>query len=106
MTVVADPSYRILFRGTHGELLTKEQLRVPAIFKAATEAVPSYVPVYTYDSVAYVHVQRIPWIGSYLGAVLNKSFPGWDVAGNWNLVLERDSLALVFIASTVLFSRL
>ena len=92
--VVADPTFRVLFRNAQGQYLTRQQLQDPATLREATAGLTAYSSHYTYERVAHVRLTRIPLLGGVLGKVLNTAVPGWDEAMNWTLVLERESMAL------------
>jgi hypothetical protein len=100
--VVADPSFKTLLRDGHGQLVTKEQLRDPAIFQQATGAIPSYPPLYSYERTAVVRLAAIPKIGLPLRQVLSEFIPEWEVAPNWTLLLERVSFAFTVLVSILL----
>ncbi len=104
--VIADPLYRIMYHDEQGEFLTKEQLRDPAVFKEATQAIPGYLEIYTYELTSYVHLGRIPVIGDKLQSALDSIFPRWQEAFDWTLLLERGSFALTVLASLLLFCSL
>jgi hypothetical protein len=89
--VIADPAYRILLRDAKGRLLTRQDLRDPALFAEATSVVPNYPKEYTYESFAHVRLGRLPMQGLHLRWILAKIFPGWEEALDWSLLLERES---------------
>jgi hypothetical protein len=88
---VADPAYRILLRDAKGHLLTREELRNPALLAEATSAVPNYPKEYTYENVAHVRLARLPMQGFHLRWILDKTVPGWEESVDWALLLERES---------------
>jgi hypothetical protein len=88
---VADPAYRILLRDAKGHLLTREELRNPALLAEATIAVPNYPKEYTYENVAHVRLARLPMQGFHLRWILDKTVPGWEESVDWALLLERES---------------
>jgi hypothetical protein len=101
--VVVDPSYRLIFRDAQGQPLTREQLKDPAVFRAATQAVPGYPQDYTYERAVHVHLSRIPFSRYiHLRRMFNRIWPNWEEAVNWTYVLERDSFAF-FLSSFVVF---
>jgi Transglutaminase-like superfamily len=100
--VIADPAYRILMRDARGRLLTRQDLRDPALFAEAISAVPNYPKEYTYDHIAHVRLARLPAQGFHLRWVLDKLLPGWEERFDWTLLLERESF-FVFCASTAAF---
>jgi len=90
-SVIADPAYRILLRDAKGRLLTREELRNPAVFTEATRVVPNYPKEYTYEKFAHVRLARLPLQGLHLRWMLDKAFPGWEEGLDWSLLLERES---------------
>lgn len=100
--VVVEPLYRATLRDAAGRLLTKEELRDPAVWKEATSKIPGFSPDFTYELTAHVRAARIPIIGSLAGRVLDRLRPGWDSAVNWSLFLERRSFALTLAAGFLL----
>jgi len=89
--VVADPAYRILLRDAKGRLLTREELRNPAVLAEATSMVPNYPKEYTYEKFAHVRLARLPMQGFHLRWILDKTVPGWEESVDWTLLLERES---------------
>jgi len=89
--VVADPAYRILLHDANGHLLTREELRNPAVLAEATRTVPNYPKEYTYEKFAHVRLARLPMQGFHLRWVLDKIAPGWEESVDWTLLLERES---------------
>ena len=108
--VVADPAYRVLFHLPDGRLVTRTDLRDPAIFRAVTQAIPNYPSVYTYDRTAHVRLARIPFVGRRLRGILDFLWPSWEETVNWTLLLERESFAMlvasIFLLCSVLAVRL
>lgn len=100
--VVVDPSYRVMFRAADGRLLTRKELKVPAIFLQATEAIPNYPQGYTYERTIHIHLRRVPWIGRYIRRTLKFMWPGWEEGINWTVLLERESFALVIVSGLLL----
>jgi hypothetical protein len=100
--VVVDPSYRVMFRAQDGRLLTRTELKVPAIFRQATEPIPNYPQTYTYERPIHVHLRRIPWVGRYLRRAFNLVWPGWEEGINWTVLVERESFALVIVSGLLL----
>ena len=88
---VADPAYRILLRDAKGHLLTREELRNPAVLAEATSMVPNYPKEYSYEEVAHVRLARLPMQGFHLRWILDKAAPGWEESVDWTLLLERES---------------
>jgi len=103
--VVVDPAYHVLLRDAAGRLLTRSELRDPAIFAQATGGIPNYVKEYSYESVAHVRLARLPMEGFHLRQLLDRVFPNWEEAVDWSLLLERESFfkLCVAVAMTVFF---
>jgi transglutaminase-like putative cysteine protease len=100
--VIADPAYRVLLRDAKGRLLTREDLRNPAVFAEATNVVTGYPNDYTYERVAHVRIARLPMVGVGLRWMLDKVVPGWEERFDWTLLLERESF-FALCASAVAF---
>jgi hypothetical protein len=93
--VVVDPSYHFLFRLPDGHFLTRTELKDPAIWRAATQSIPNYPAIYTYESAVHVRLARIPWIGRHLRRMFDFIWPAWEEAINWTLLVERESFAML-----------
>ena len=100
--VVVDPSYHFIMRLPDGHPANRTELKDPAIFRAATQSIPNYPVVYTYESTAHVRLRRIPWIGRHLRPIFNLIWPSWEESINWTLLVERESFAML-VASLFLF---
>jgi hypothetical protein len=98
--VIVDPTYRVIMRDPSGQLLTRQELKQPAIFAQAITLVPGYPPEYDYTSYAHVRVARLPMQGLGLRRALEWAYPGWDEAFDWSLLLERESF-FVLVASGI-----
>lgn len=98
--IIVDPTYRIVMHGPDGRLLTRQDLRDPALFAEATRMVPQYPQSYTYESYAHVRLSRLPMEGLGLRKFLNWLFPGWEEAADWTLLLERESFFSLFVGAT------
>ncbi len=94
--IVVDPVYRVIPRDARGRSLTREELRSPEVFSAATRAIPGYPAEYDYDEVTHLRMGRIPLVGTALGKVLDRIYPNWDEAADWSLIVERRSFAVFF----------
>jgi hypothetical protein len=90
---VVDPSYHFILRLPDGQFPTRTELKDPAIFRAATQSIPNYPAIYTYESTVHVRLARIPWIGRHLRGIFNFIWPPWEEAINWTLLVERESFA-------------
>jgi len=101
--VVVDPTYRFIFRDAQGQPLTRQQLKDPAVFREAIQAVPGYPQEYTYERAVHVHLSRIPFSRYiHLRRLSNRIWPNWEETVNWTYVLERDSFAF-FLSSFIVF---
>src|SRR6266446_3084746 len=68
--IVVDPSYHAMLRLPSGRPVTREELRNPEVFRAATQAIPNYPSTYTYESTVHVRLARIPLAGRFLRRAL------------------------------------
>jgi hypothetical protein len=100
--VVVDPSYHFILRLPDGHFPARAELKDPAIFRAATQSIPNYPAIYTYEKTVHVRLARIPWIGRRLRGIFNFIWPPWEEAINWTLLVERESFAML-VASIFLF---
>lgn len=102
--IIVDPTYRVMLRDAHGQLLTRDELKNPAVFAEAISVVPGYPSEYNYEHFVHVRLARLPFHGFGLRHVLDSVFPGWDDAVDWSLLLERESfLILVLSVGLTLF---
>ena len=101
--IIVDPTYRVIMRDARGRLLTRQDLRNPAIFGEAIGAIPNYPREYTYDQFAHVRLARLPLEGLHLRRVLDWIAPGWDEAVDWSLLLERESFFYLVLFATATF---
>jgi hypothetical protein len=101
--IVVDPAFRTVMRGSDGGLLTREQLREPAVFSAATRNLKGYDPNNTYESTSHVRISRLGFIGLPLRSILNRLLPGWEDSTAISLLLERESLAAMVAALILVF---
>jgi hypothetical protein len=102
--VIADPVYHVLLRDAHGALLTRTQLRDPAVFLQATTGIPGYKEEYNYNRFTHVRIQKLPLDGFHLPWLLNRVFPTWEDAIDWSILLERESFLALTIAVIALLS--
>lgn len=100
--VVVDPFFHILFRDREGRPLTKEDLRDPEMLWKATQRLTGYNPHYTYERTAYIRVERIPYLGSSIRTILNRTLPGWEGKIAATLIFDRASLMQIFKAMILL----
>jgi hypothetical protein len=89
--IIVDPTYRAVMKDANGRFLTRQDLRNPAIFAEAANAIPNYPREYTFENFAHVRLARLPLDGFHLRGVLDSVYPGWDEAADWSLLLERES---------------
>ena len=100
--IVVDPSYHTIIRLPSGRPATREELRNPEVFRAATQTIPNYPSIYTYEATAHVHLARIPVAGNFLRRTLNFIWPSWEESINWTLLLERESFAMITVSILLL----
>ena len=93
--VVVDPSYHLILQLPDGHFLTLAELKNPGTFRGATQSIPNYPPIYTYESTVHVRLTRIPWFGRRLRGIANFIWPAWEEAINWTLLVERESFAML-----------
>ena len=96
--IVVDPTYRLIMRDPSGRMLTRQDLKNPATFAAATSVVPNYPQSYSYESFAHVRLARMPFRGLGLRGVFDALYPGWEEAFDWSLLLERESFFFFFFS--------
>jgi transglutaminase superfamily protein len=102
--VIVDPTYRVIMRDPQGHMLTRQELKIPAVFDQTISTIPGYPADYNYTSYAHVRIARLPLQGLGLRHVLEWAYPGWDETFDWSLLLERESFfVLVASASLTLF---
>lgn len=103
--IVVDPTYRVVMKDANGRFLTRQDLRNPAIFAEAANAIPNYPREYTFENSAHVRLARLPLDGFHLRGVLDSVYPGWDEVIDWSLFLERESFfyAVASAAAFVFF---
>ena len=96
--VVVDPAYHTILRKPDGQLVTQSDLRNPETFREVTKSIPDYPQSYTYESTAHLRLSRIPIFGRSLRGLLTAIWPSWEEFFNWNLLVERDSFALLAVS--------
>jgi hypothetical protein len=101
--VVVDPAYRVIFRGTDGVPLTREQLADPAVFSTATKDIRGYKPDYTFGRTVHVRVARLGLLGRLLRKTLDYVLPDWEGSTAISLLMERESLAAMVVALILVF---
>lgn len=102
--IVVDPMYRVMMKDAAGQYLTRRDLQNPAIFAQAASAIPNYPREYSYDRIAHVRIERLPYAGATLRKALDWLAPDWGEAIDWSLLLERESFFyLVLSATSALF---
>jgi hypothetical protein len=101
--LIVDPSYRVILRLPDGSFPTRADLKDPAVFRAATQNIPNYPPIYSYETTVHVRLARIPWIGKHLRGIFNFLWPTWEESINWTLLVERESFAMLIVSLLLLF---
>jgi hypothetical protein len=101
--VVVDPTFHLIMRRPGGAPLTREQLLDPAVLAAATRNVVGYSSDYSFERTAHVRASRLRWLGGPIRSAINKVWPGWEDSTAVSLLLERESLATLVAALTLLF---
>lgn len=96
--IVVDPSYHFIPRLQDGQFATRAQLMDPAVLRAATQSIPNYPAIYSYESTVHVRLTRIPWIGYHLRGIFNFIWPHWEEKINWTLLVERESFAMLVVS--------
>lgn len=96
--VVVDPTYRAIFRDRDGRMLTRDELKKPAVFAEAIGGMPGYPSEYNFDRFAHIRLARLPLNGMGLRGMLESVFPGWDESVDWSLLLERESFFLLVVS--------
>ena len=102
--VIVDPTYRVMLKDAHGNLLTRKELQNPELFRQATSAIPSYPPEYNYARFAHVRLAALPFQGAQLRRFLEYFLPSWDEYVDWGLLLERRSFFCLFLSVTCLIA--
>lgn len=102
--VIVDPTYRLILKDAHGNLLTRKDLQNPEIFRQATSVIPNYPPEYSYARFAHVRLAALPFQGTQLRRFLEYFFPGWDEYLDWGLLLERRSFFWLFLSVNCLIA--
>jgi hypothetical protein len=100
--VIVDATYRTFMKDAHANLLTRQDLQNPAIFREAVSLIPRYIPDYSYESYAHVRLSALPLHGFHLRQVLDRLFPSWDEYLDWSLLLERRSFMYLFLSVNAL----
>ncbi|HKQ85858.1 MAG TPA: transglutaminase domain-containing protein [Candidatus Acidoferrales bacterium] len=99
--IVVDPTFHTIFRGLDGQMLTAEQLTVPAVFHAATQSIPGYDPAYVFDRSVHIRLSRLGAPGRELRSILG--VPAWEGSPTLSLILERESLETTVLFAIVAF---
>ena len=100
--VVVDPAYRVVLRDAKGNLLTRRDLQNPSVFEEATNLIPNYTKLYTYQNFAHVRVSSFPFHGFQIRQKLDRYLPGWDEYFDWSLLFERRSFLYLFLSVNAL----
>lgn len=99
--IVVDPTFRVILRGLNGKMLTRRELANPAVFSAATRAIPGYDPSYSFERTEHIRLTGIPVIGRPVQRVLNSLIPAWQDSAEISLTFERESLLALTIALVI-----
>ena len=99
--IIVDPTYRVIMKDANGRFLTRQDLRNPAIFAEAVNAIPNYPREYSFENFAHVRLARLPLDGFHLRGLLERVYPGWDEAIDWSLLLERESFFYLVASATI-----
>lgn len=102
--IVVDPTFRIILRGPDGALLTRQQLKSPGVVQAATHGIKNYLPDYSFEHTAHLHLARVKFLGPLVGKILTALLPGWDKSAFMTLFVEREPFAAFIFASFLLVS--
>ena len=98
--IIVDPTYRVIMKDANSRFLTRQDLRNPAIFAEAVNAIPNYPREYSFENFAHVRLARLPLDGFHLRGLLERVYPGWDEALDWSLLLERESFFYLVASAT------
>jgi Transglutaminase-like superfamily len=101
--VVVDPTFHLILRGADGVPVTRAQLVDPTVLAAATRNINGYSSSYSYEKTTHVRTGRLGSLGAPLRGVVNRLMPGWEDSTAVSLLLERESLATLAFALTLLF---
>ena len=101
--VIVDPSFHTILRLPTGLPATRQELRNPEVFRAATQSIPNYPSIYNYESSVHVRLNRIPFAGNLLRRVFDFIWPSWEESINWTLVVERESFAALTVSVVLLW---
>jgi hypothetical protein len=89
--VIVDPSFHAILTDSGGNLLTRQELARPSVFRDATRNIPGYDPSYNYEHTAFIHIARLPLVGHFLQAKLGSVLPSWQERINLTVLVERQS---------------
>lgn len=89
--VIVDPSFHAILTDANGHFLTRQELARPGVLEDATRNLPGYDLAYNYQHTAFIHLARLPLVGSFLQAKLNSALPFWQARVNWTVLVERQS---------------
>lgn len=96
--IVVDPTHRAMFRNAGGQLLTRDQLRNPAVFAETIRAIPGYSSEFNFVRSAHVRMAHVLFFGFGLRRAMDTIAPRWDEAVDWSLLLERESCLILVIS--------
>ncbi len=101
--IIVDPTFHLILRDSAGHLLTREELARPDVYLDATRNIDHYDIRYNYEHTAFIHLARIPLIGSFLQDRFNSFLPAWQDEINWTVLVERQSYSTAIVGITLLF---
>jgi hypothetical protein len=101
--IIVDPTFHLILRDSSGHLLTREELARPDVYLDATRNIERYDLQYNYEHTAFIHLARIPLIGSFLQSKLNSVLPAWQEDINWTVLVERQSYSTAIVGVALLF---
>jgi hypothetical protein len=100
--VIVDPSFHVILKDSSGRLLTRQELARPEVLRDATRNIANYDPAYNYEHTAYIHLGRLPLLGSFLQHELNSIPSSWQESINWTVLLERESYGTIVVGVMLL----
>jgi hypothetical protein len=104
--IVVDPAFRTIMRDSSGNLLSRDQMRVPANLAAATSNIPGYdLTYYRYDRTERIRLAKIPLIGNMLRP-LASYWPTWSDSLFWTMLVERESFGFMILSFIIFVSLL
>jgi hypothetical protein len=104
--VVVDPAFTTLMRDSNGKLLTRENLKNPAVLKSATKEMANYQDRFTYENATHLRFESVPLLGKAARWTLNLINSNWEdhVERFISLFNQNSSIAALVSFVFVLFS--